>query len=854
MGVSEPNAMLTRRSTSLTLRYGFAVLSVTAALAGTQLLRAYFEPTPNSLFFCAIIVSSWLGGLGPGLLASLLSVAVIDYHFASPHILTASAGDLPRMMVFLSSAAVISWLSGEQRRTKESLRQARDQLELKVEDRTAELRRANHELQAEIAERKNAEAALLSSEAQLKQAQAIAHLGSYEVDALTGHTRWSDEVFRILGLDPARGSLSRHDLVGRIVHPEDRGLAVQRYNEVIHEGTLYDLECRVIRADGSVRFLQSMGEPLRNADGAVVKLVGALLDITERKRTEDNLARLNRTLQTLYQCNQALVHATEEYELLQAVCRILVEVGGLRMAWVGYREFDAEKMVRPVAQAGYDQGYVESVKATWADTDRGQGPVGTAIRTGKPCWTKNIQTGAHLAPWRAEALKRGYGWGIALPLMHDGEPFGALTLYDQQPNAFNERTVEQFAEMADNLAYGVMALRTREERKRAQEELQKQTAYLDELFELAPEAIVLRDVHNRVVRINREFTRLFGYTSEEFVGRPFAELITPDELRNEAKGYGYLLDRDQRVEAETIRQRKDGTRFQVSFVAAPVSVSGGQIAVYAIYRDITQRKQAEAALREAQTELAHVTRVTTMGELAASIAHEVNQPLAAVVTNANACLRWLAGGTPNLEEAREAVERIIRDGKRAGDVIGRIRALVKKSGSEQVCLDINEVVQEVVGLIQSEIQKNGVVLRMQLAADVLPVLGDRVQLQQVIINLVMNGIEAMASVTDRSRELFIRSRQHESDKVLVAVQDSGIGIDRQNLEKIFDAFYTTKPQGMGMGLAISRSIVENHGGRLWATANEDRGATFQFTLPTGGDRVVTEADATMGASRETKTG
>ena len=597
-----------------------------------------------------------------------------------------------------------------------------------------------------------------------------------------------------------------------------------------------------------------MGEPIKSPEGTVVRLVGALLDITERKQTEDNLARLNRTLQTLYQCNQALVHATDESELLQAVCRILVDVSRLRMAWVGYRELDQEKTVRPVAQAGYEHGYVESVKATWAETERGQGPIGIAIRTGKPFWTKNIEIDPHIGPWRVEAVKRGYGSCIALPLMADGEPFGALTLYAAEPNAFNECTIEHFTELADNLAYGVMALRTRGERERAEKELQKQTAYLDELFELAPEAIVLRDVHNRVVRINREFTRLFGYTSEEFVGRPFAKLITPDELRNEAKGYGYLLDRGQRVEAETIRQRKDGTRFQVSFVAAPVSVSGGQIAVYAIYRDITERKQAEAALREAQTELAHVTRVTTMGELAASIAHEVNQPLAAVVTNANACLRWLAGGTPNLEEAREAVERIIRDGKRAGGVIGRIRALVKKNGTEQASLDINEAVQEVVGLIQSEIQKNGVVLRMQLAADVLPVLGDRVQLQQVIINLVMNGIEAMASVTDRSRELFIRSRQHESDKVLVAVQDSGIGIDRQNLEKIFDAFYTTKPQGMGMGLAISRSIVENHGGRLWATANEDRGATFQFTLPTGGDRVVTEADATMGASRETKTG
>src|SRR5262249_21509204 len=169
-------------------------------------------------------------------------------------------------------------------------------------------------------------------------------------------------------------------------------------------------------------------------------------------------------------------------------------------------------------------------------------------------------------------------------------------------------------------------------------------------------------------------------------------------------------------------------------------------------------------------------------------------------------------------------------GKRGGDVMGRIRALVKKNGTEQASLDINEVVQEVVGLIQSEIQKNGVVLRMQLAADVLPVLGDRVQLQQVIINLVMNGIEAMSAVTDRSRELLIRSRQHESDKVLVAVQDSGVGLDPEIMKRIFDAFYTTKAQGMGMGLAISRSIIENHGGKLWAVPNDGPGATFQFTL------------------------
>jgi len=823
--------------TSNISRYGLAALSVAAALLIRELLRAYFEPTPNAFFFCAVALTSWLGGFGPGLLASVLSIWLIDYHFTAPYYIPEiGAEDLPRLIVFFLSAASISWLSASQERARKSLQQARDELEIKVQERTAELRRINEELRAEIAERKNAEAALLSSETRLKEAQAVAHLGSYEVDVLTGETRWSDEVFRILGLDPANGSLSRQDSIEHVVHPEDREYAMQRYNEVVREGKLYDLECRVIRPDGSVRFVQSMGEAIKDQNGAVVRLVGALLDITERKQTEDNLARLNRTLQTLYRSNQALVHATDEYELLQAVCRILVEVGGLRMVWVGYRELDLEKTVRPVARAGYDQGYVESVKATGADTERGQGPVGIALRTGKPWWAKNIQTDAHTAPWREEALKRGYGSVIALPLMSDGEPFGALALYAAETNAFNERTIEHFTELADNLAYGVMALRTRGERERAEKELQKQTAYLDELFELAPEAIVLRDVNNRVVRINREFTRLFGYTSEEFVGRPFAELITPDELRGEGERYGYLLDRGQRVEAETIRQRKDGTRLQVSFVAAPVSVSGGQIAVYAIYRDITERKQAEASLREARAELTHVTRIMTLGEMTASIAHEINQPLAAVANNAGACLRWLAGQPPNLEEARQSVELIIGDARRAGEIIRRIRALAKKSPPRKDWLNINEIITEVITLAHGEIERNHVSLQTQLSSDVPLILGDRIQLEQVILNLIINAVEAMGGTNDGPRELLIGSRKSESKGVTVSVEDSGPGLNPESLGHLFTAFYTTKPKGMGMGLAISRSIIEAHGGRLWATANDERGATFQFTLPTDGFR------------------
>ena len=278
----------------------------------------------------------------------------------------------------------------------------------------------------------------------------------------------------------------------------------------------------------------------------------------------------------------------------------------------------------------------------------------------------------------------------------------------------------------------------------------------------------------------------------------------------------------------------DGSIKYLQSLGHPVIRESGDLVEFiGTVMDVTERKQAEEALRDAQAELAHVTRVMTMGELTASIAHEINQPLAAVVTNANACLRWLAGPIPNLSEAREALARITRDGKRASDVIGRIRALVKKSSTEKAGLDLNEAIQEVVVLVQSEIQKSEVTLQMELAIDLPQILGNRVQLQQVILNLVMNGIEAMSAVTDRSRDLLIRSCKYESDKVLVAAQDSGIGIDPQNLEKIFDAFYTTKSQGMGMGLAISRSIVENHGGRLWAVPNDGPGATFQFTLDVG---------------------
>jgi C4-dicarboxylate-specific signal transduction histidine kinase len=254
-------------------------------------------------------------------------------------------------------------------------------------------------------------------------------------------------------------------------------------------------------------------------------------------------------------------------------------------------------------------------------------------------------------------------------------------------------------------------------------------------------------------------------------------------------------------------------------------------AALAITRDLTDLMRASEALHQAQADLAHVTRVTTLGELAASIAHEVNQPLAAIVADANASLNRLTTATPDLDSVREALDAIVADGHRAADVIQRVRQLATKTGPHKARLDVNDIIHDVVPLVGTEVRSHQVSLRMDLAPALPPVLGDRVQLQQVLINFVMNGIEAMASVDDRSRELVIRSRPHDKDQVLVAVQDVGVGIEPNRMDELFAAFFTTKPGGMGMGLSISRSIIEAHGGRLWATPNPDHGATFHFTLP-----------------------
>jgi PAS domain S-box-containing protein len=377
------------------------------------------------------------------------------------------------------------------------------------------------------------------------------------------------------------------------------------------------------------------------------------------------------------------------------------------------------------------------------------------------------------------------------------------------------------------------------ERKRA--ELERRL--LASLVEQATEFMAIADLSGGApLYLNKAGLEMVGLDSlEEAKTRRGLHFMFPEDRQFvNAVLWPSVLEKGSWSGEMRLRHFKTGEPIPMLYSAFRIDdpETGQPVSVGNVCSDITERKRAEEKLRaseqrllDAQMELARITRMTTLGELTASIAHEVNQPLAAVVANAEACLRWLDRATPDHDAVRRSVEWLIDDSHRASEVIRRVRALARKSDTEKVRLDVNDVIRETVGLMQREVFSHRVSLRVELTSALPAILGDRVQLQQVIINLVMNGIEAMQSVTDRPRELLIRSGQDEEQLVFVSVTDCGVGISAENADRLFNAFFTTKSSGMGMGLSICRSIMEAHGGRLWTTANVPYGATFQFTLP-----------------------
>ena len=394
--------------------------------------------------------------------------------------------------------------------------------------------------------------------------------------------------------------------------------------------------------------------------------------------------------------------------------------------------------------------------------------------------------------------------------------------------ALEQRVAERTAELTranENLRLEIA------ERKRAEAQLRESEERWRDVFENNPTMYFVVDAAGTVMAVNPFGAEQLGYNVDELVGQPVLGVLYESDREAVQRNVAQCLKQiGQSMSWELRKVRKGGSVIWVRETARAVLRLNGPIVLIAC-EDITEQKRAEEALRQAQADLAHVTRVTTMGELTGSLAHEVNQPITAAVTNANTCLRWLAGDAPNIEEARAAAMRIVKDGTRAAEIISRIRLLFKKGTPERELVDVNEVIREMTVLLRNETTRGSISVRTELAADLPQVMGDRVQLQQVMMNLFMNSIDAMKDV-DGTRELAIKSQRAENEQLMVSVSDTGVGLPAQQTDQIFNAFFTTKLHGTGMGLSISRSIVESHGGRLWAANNSPRGASFYLTLPT----------------------
>ena len=418
--------------------------------------------------------------------------------------------------------------------------------------------------------------------------------------------------------------------------------------------------------------------------------------------------------------------------------------------------------------------------------------------------------------WEGETRFRNFRTGATIPMLH---------------NAFVVRDPHTGRPLA-------LATISRDitERKRAEENLRESERRFRMLAEAIPHQVWSCLPDGSVNYGNQRWMDYSGLTMDQSQGYGWTSRVHPADMEAVLMAWREAKAQEKPYyEVEKRLRGSDGRYRRFLSRAVPVYDEQGKILQwFGTYTDIEDRRQAEEALRAAQAELAHVSRLTIMGELTASLAHELNQPLAAVVTNGGACLRWLDRGEPNLEEAMSAVRRMIRYADRAADVIAHVRAMLRSSGAEKVWLDVTGVIREVLVLAQPEIQRHRIVMREALAEDLPPVWGDRVQLQQVLLNLIVNGVEAMADVEGRDRALAIRSEHGKVDQgpgVLVSVQDAGVGVAPENLDRLFDAFYSTKSDGLGLGLSISRSIIQRHGGRLWATANEGPGTTLQFVLP-----------------------
>jgi PAS domain S-box-containing protein len=750
--------------------YGIAVLSVTTALILTHWPALHLQAAVVSLFLCAVVCAAWFGGIGPGLLATTLSAFAFYYHFLPAHSWRTNPEDIPRLVIFTAAALIVASLSAAQGRATESLRRARDDLVGTVQ----QLQRINKALKAESGERKRAEEKLQRSEAYLSEAQRLSHTGSFGWQVSTNEKVWSDETFRIFGYD--RSMKPTVELALQRFHPEDAARVKQTIERAAQDGKDFEYECRLLMPNGSLKHVHVVAHAERDESGEL-EFVGAVTDTSENKRAEEALRRSESYLAEA----QRLTHTGSW------VWRV---AGGaalhLSEEWYRIYGFDPDKGMPT---------WEERLRRTHPE-DRGkwQGAIERAIR----------EKSAYEVEFR-----------ILLP---DGTVKHIVTAGHPVLNASGD--LVEFVGSSTDIT----------EHKRAEEALRRTEHYLADAQKLTHTGSWVWQVAGGVaLHLSEEWFRIYGFDPEKgtsaWEGK--VQRIHPEDRDKWQRAIARAIVEKSDYEVELRILLPDGTVKYIHTIGHPVLNGSGDVVQFVgTSMDISASKRAE----EAQAELAHVSRVTTMGELTASLAHEVKQPIAASLTNAKTCLRWLAGDTPNIEEARAAAMRIVQDQTRAGEIVSRIRLLFKKGTPEREQVDVNEVVREMIVLLRGETARYSISVRTELAVDLPRVMGDRVQLQQVLMNLMINGVDAMKDA-DGTRELSIKSERGEDEQVLVSVSDTGVGLPAEHAGQIFQAFFTTKPHGTGMGLRISRSIIESHGGRLWAADNSPRGASFHFNLP-----------------------
>jgi PAS domain S-box-containing protein len=637
----------------------------------------------------------------------------------------------------------------------------------------------------DLTERKRAEKAsqlvteaLRRSEARLAEAQRLSHIGvaAYnEAAILYG----SEETYRIWGFDPAQGIPSRQAVFKRI-HPDDRDRLDAEVQRALREKRRYSIGYRILLPDGTVKHLESIGVAEFSSTGELVEIVATQIDVTERKCAEQALRESEYKLRQIIEAVPGLIWSTgPDGEATYANQRLL-DYTGTRLE--DFKNRNWERFL-------HSDDLPEFIKA-----------IEHAIQTGTSCD----------AVHRLRRSNGEYRWHHAR----------------MEPLRDRHGQIIQWYGLSVDIDEG----------KKAEDRLRRSETYLAEAQELGHTGSSAFN-ETRVLYWSDETYRIFGFDpSNRPPSREAAlQAVHPDDReRISAEARQAVLEkRDYKLEYRILIP--GATIKHIESIAHPkFSASGELVEVVSTIIDVTERKRAQEEhkrLRQLESDLTHMNRVSMMGELAASLAHEITQPIAAARNNARAAINFLDKQPADVDEVREALSCVVGDADRAGVIIDRMRDHIKKAPPRKHRFDLNEAINEVLVLARSAIAENGVSVRTGLSEGLAPVEGDRVQLQQVVMNLVLNAAEAMSTVNGGTRELLIITEQSPTNGVLVAVRDSGAGIDPEHIERVFDAFYTTKSGGVGMGLSICRSIIDAHRGRLWADANEPRGTVFRFTLP-----------------------